>query len=156
MAAVASEAVEEIKSTAKDNFVEAAGETKTSCFDSISRLFKRSTTNAVDTATDKVDKINVGKLVEDKLELYVKSGSNDFDEEVAGDDHVTHYIRCVLEFKGIDYELKTCKSETRPDWLVEDSDLGGKLPCLKNGNVKVVDIFLSFYAISHIFFNACT
>lgn len=38
------------------------------------------------------------------MELYIKAGPNDGE---VGDCPFAHYVRCVLEFKGIQYQVKS-------------------------------------------------
>ncbi len=97
---------------------------KTSCFHSFSRLFKPAQI------------INSNNVNDDKMELYIKAGPEDGE---VGDCPFAHYVRCVLNYKGLECEVKPCKQESKPDWLLSDAALGGKMPCLRKGDFKMVE-----------------
>ena len=59
--------------------------------------------------------------------LYCKAGP---DGKSLGDCPFAHYVRLVLEEKGLEYELKPCTQETKPKWLLEFYD--GKMPALQH------------------------
>lgn len=61
------------------------------------------------------------------MTLYVKAGP---DGTSLGDCPFAHYVRMVLETKGLDYELKPCVQDTKPGWLKEFYD--GKMPALRH------------------------
>lgn len=59
--------------------------------------------------------------------LYLKAGP---DGVSVGDCPFAHYVRMVLEEKGLSYDLKPSTSETKPSWLVEFYE--GKMPALRH------------------------
>ena len=67
------------------------------------------------------------------MELYIKAGPKDGD---VGDCPFAHYVRCVLNYKKLEYKSLPCKPDSKPDWLIKE--LEGKMPCLKQGNLKMV------------------
>ena len=69
------------------------------------------------------------------MELYIKAGPEDGQ---VGDCPFAHYVRCVMHFKGLDCKVIPCKPETKPEWLLNDPDLNGKMPCLKKDDFKLV------------------
>ena len=73
------------------------------------------------------------------MELYIKAGPEDGQ---VGDCPFAHYVRCVMHFKGLDCKVIPCKPETKPEWLLNDPDLNGKMPCLKKDDFKLVSNFV--------------
>ena len=61
------------------------------------------------------------------MALYVKAGP---DGKSLGDCPFAHFIRMVLEVKGLDYELKPSTQDTKPSWLIEYYD--GNMPALRH------------------------
>lgn len=61
------------------------------------------------------------------MTLYLKAGPDGIS---VGDCPFAHFVRMVLEEKGLEYELKPCTAETKPTWLVEH--YGGKMPALRH------------------------
>ena len=61
------------------------------------------------------------------MTLYLKAGP---DEKSVGDCPFAHYVRMVLEEKGLEYQLRPSVQETKPSWLVEHFD--GKMPALRH------------------------
>lgn len=61
------------------------------------------------------------------MTLYVKAGP---DGTSLGDCPFAHFVRMVLEVKGLEYELKPCVQVTKPDWLLEFYE--GKMPALRH------------------------
>jgi glutathione S-transferase len=61
------------------------------------------------------------------MTLYLKAGP---DGKSVGDCPFAHFVRMVLEEKGLEYELKPSVQETKPAWLVEFYD--GKMPALRH------------------------
>jgi glutathione S-transferase len=61
------------------------------------------------------------------MTLYVKAGQDGIS---VGDCPFAHYIRLVLEEKGLEYDVKPSVGDTKPNWLVEHYD--GKLPALQH------------------------
>ena len=49
-----------------------------------------------------------------------------------------------MHFKGLDCKVIPCKPETKPEWLLNDPDLNGKMPCLKKDDFKLVSILFIF------------
>lgn len=47
-----------------------------------------------------------------------------------GDCPFAHFVRMVLEEKGLEYEIMPCVQETKPQWLIEYYD--GKMPALRH------------------------
>jgi glutathione S-transferase len=68
------------------------------------------------------------------MELYCKAGP---DGTAVGDCPFAHYVRLVLEEKGLDYEHKPTVAETKPIWLLEHYQ--GKLPALRHRKECYVD-----------------
>ena len=75
------------------------------------------------------------------MELYIKAGPEDGQ---VGDCPFAHYVRSVMHFKGLDCKVIPCKPETKPEWLLNDPDLNGKMPCLKKDDFKLVSILFIF------------
>jgi glutathione S-transferase len=61
------------------------------------------------------------------MTLYVKAGP---DGTSLGDCPFAHFVRMVLDVKGLEYELKPCIQTTKPDWLLEFYE--GKMPALRH------------------------
>jgi glutathione S-transferase len=61
------------------------------------------------------------------MTLYVKAGP---DGTSLGDCPFAHYVRMVLEVKGLEYELKPSVQDTKPSWLIEYYE--GKMPALRH------------------------
>ena len=61
------------------------------------------------------------------MTLYIKAAA---DGTSAGDCPFAHFVRMVLEEKGLEYDLKPSTPETKPNWLVEH--YGGKMPALRH------------------------
>ena len=61
------------------------------------------------------------------MTLYVKAGP---DGKSLGDCPFAHFVRMVLEAKGLEYELKPSIQDTKPSWLIEYYD--GKMPALRH------------------------
>lgn len=61
------------------------------------------------------------------MTLYCKAGP---DGKSLGDCPFTHFVRIVLEEKGLEYELQPCVQDTKPAWLVEFYE--GKMPALRH------------------------
>lgn len=61
------------------------------------------------------------------MTLYLKAGP---DGTSVGDCPFAHFVRLVLEEKGLEYEVKPAVQETKPSWLVEYYD--GKMPALRH------------------------
>ena len=59
--------------------------------------------------------------------LYLKAGP---DGTSVGDCPFAHYVRLVLEEKGLPYDLKPATQETKPKWLIEHYE--GKMPALQH------------------------
>lgn len=59
--------------------------------------------------------------------LYVKAGP---DGTSCGDCPFAHYVRMVLEEKGLEYALQPSTQETKPAWLIEYYE--GKMPALRH------------------------
>ena len=70
-----------------------------------------------------------------KMELYLKAGPQGASE--VGDCPFAHYVRCVLNFKGLDYKVIPCTAETKPTWLLNDLD--GKMPCIRMDDMKLAE-----------------
>jgi glutathione S-transferase len=68
------------------------------------------------------------------MTLYVKAGP---DGTSLGDCPFAHFVRMVLETKGLEYELKPCVQDTKPGWLKEYYD--GKMPALRHRKECYVD-----------------
>ena len=98
--------------------------TQPSCF---SRFFSKKSSN----------KTEVEIIEPVTMELYIKAGPEDGQ---VGDCPFAHYVRCVMHFKGLDCKVIPCKPETKPEWLLNDPDLNGKMPCLKKDDFKLVSL----------------
>lgn len=61
------------------------------------------------------------------MTLYIKAGP---DGTSVGDCPFAHFVRLVLEEKGLDYTVQPCTAETKPQWLVEHYQ--GKMPALRH------------------------
>lgn len=61
------------------------------------------------------------------MTLYAKAGP---DGKSMGDCPFAHFVRIVLEEKGLDYDLRPATEETKPSWLIEH--YGGKMPALRH------------------------
>eukprot|EP00527_Entomoneis_sp_CCMP2396_P004427 CAMPEP_0198145494 /NCGR_PEP_ID=MMETSP1443-20131203/23888_1 /TAXON_ID=186043 /ORGANISM="Entomoneis sp., Strain CCMP2396" /LENGTH=234 /DNA_ID=CAMNT_0043809167 /DNA_START=189 /DNA_END=890 /DNA_ORIENTATION=+ len=61
------------------------------------------------------------------MTLYIKAAS---DGTSIGDCPFGHFVRMVLEEKGLEYELQPSVQETKPSWLLEFYD--GKMPALRH------------------------
>lgn len=59
--------------------------------------------------------------------MYLKAAA---DGKSPGDCPFAHYVRMVLEEKGLEYDIKPCVQETKPTWLIEH--YGGKMPALRH------------------------
>jgi len=68
------------------------------------------------------------------MELYIKAGP---DGESVGDCPFAHYVRAVLETKGLQYKVYPCTKETKPAWLLDDHQ--GKMPCLRDGSEIITE-----------------
>mmetsp|Transcript_29256 Transcript_29256/g.45463 ORF Transcript_29256/g.45463 Transcript_29256/m.45463 type:complete len:250 (-) Transcript_29256:864-1613(-) len=66
-------------------------------------------------------------LGEGGMVLYVKAAE---DGKSVGDCPFTQYVRMVLEEKGLDYDVRPCTAETKPQWLIELYE--GKMPALRH------------------------
>lgn len=64
------------------------------------------------------------------MTLYLKAGP--VGTSSVGDCPFAHFVRMVLEEKGLDYELRPCgNDEDKPTWLLEHYE--GKMPALRHG-----------------------
>jgi len=61
------------------------------------------------------------------MTLYLKAAE---DKTSVGDCPFAHFVRLVLEEKGLPYEVKPTPPEGKPEWLVEH--YGGKMPALRH------------------------
>lgn len=68
------------------------------------------------------------------MSLYLKAGP---DGKSVGDCPFAHFVRIVLEEKGLEYELIPSIQETKPSWLIEHYD--GKMPALRHRKECYVD-----------------
>jgi len=66
-------------------------------------------------------------IPEGGMTVYLKAGP---DGKSVGDCPFAHYVRIVLEEKGLDYDVRPSTGETKPTWLVENYE--GKLPALRH------------------------
>ena len=67
--------------------------------------------------------------------LYVKAGE---DGTSVGDCPFAHYIRLILEEKGLPYKIEACAGpEDKPNWLLDNYE--GKLPCLRHKKEAYVE-----------------
>jgi chloride intracellular channel protein 3 len=65
--------------------------------------------------------------IEGGMTLYVKASE---DGTSVGDCPFAHFLRMVLEEKGLEYELRPTAPDAKPDWLNEYYE--GKLPALRH------------------------
>jgi glutathione S-transferase len=68
------------------------------------------------------------------MTLYLKAGP---DGTSVGDCPFAHYVRLVLETKGLEYEVQPTTPQTKPQWLVEYYQ--GKMPALRHRKECYVD-----------------
>lgn len=68
------------------------------------------------------------------MKLYVKPAE---DGVSVGDCPFAHFVRMVLEEKGLEYELQPTPRENKPNWLVEHYQ--GKMPALRHRDECYVD-----------------
>lgn len=68
------------------------------------------------------------------MTLYQLAGP---DGKEVGSCPFAHFVRLVLEEKGLEYELKPTVQATKPAWLIEHYD--GKMPALRHGKECVVE-----------------
>lgn len=61
------------------------------------------------------------------MTLYIKAGP---DGTSVGDCPFAHFVRMVLNEKGLEYEVKPSTQETKPSWLIEH--YGGNMPALRH------------------------
>lgn len=61
------------------------------------------------------------------MTLYLKAAA---DGTSVGDCPFAHYVRMVLEEKGLQYDLKPTAPDAKPEWLLEYYD--GKMPALRH------------------------
>ena len=61
------------------------------------------------------------------MTLYVKAGP---DGTSLGDCPFAHFVRMVLDVKGLEYDLQPCIQSTKPSWLIEYYE--GKMPALRH------------------------
>lgn len=61
------------------------------------------------------------------MTLYLKAAE---DGVSVGDCPFAHFVRLVLEEKGLEYELKPSTPDTKPNWLIEHYE--GKMPALRH------------------------
>mmetsp|Transcript_28502 Transcript_28502/g.62040 ORF Transcript_28502/g.62040 Transcript_28502/m.62040 type:complete len:300 (-) Transcript_28502:292-1191(-) len=61
------------------------------------------------------------------MTLYLKAGP---DGTSVGDCPFAHYVRIVLNEKGLEYDLKPCTQDTKPQWLIDYYD--GSMPALRH------------------------
>jgi len=61
------------------------------------------------------------------MTLYLKAGP---DGTSVGDCPFAHYVRMVLEEKGLEYDLKPSTQDTKPQWLIDHYE--GKMPALRH------------------------
>jgi len=61
------------------------------------------------------------------MTLYCKAGP---DGVSVGDCPFAHFVRMVLEEKGLEYELRPSTQETKPQWLIDYYE--GKMPALRH------------------------
>lgn len=67
--------------------------------------------------------------------LYLKAAE---DGTSAGDCPFAHYIRMILEEKGLNYDVQPCSGpDDKPNWLLDYYE--GKLPCLKHKKEAYVE-----------------
>jgi glutathione S-transferase len=68
------------------------------------------------------------------MTLYLKAGP---DGRSVGDCPFAHFVRLVLETKGLEYDVQPATQETKPKWLVEYYE--GKMPALRHRKECYVD-----------------
>jgi RNA polymerase-associated protein len=69
------------------------------------------------------------------MTLYLKAAE---DGKSAGDCPFAHYIRMILEEKGLPYKIQPCASnDEKPSWLLEYYE--GKMPCLRHRKEAYVE-----------------
>jgi len=68
------------------------------------------------------------------MTLYLKAGP---DQVSVGDCPFAHFVRMVLEEKGLEYDLKPSVQETKPKWLIEHYE--GKMPALRHKKEAYVE-----------------
>lgn len=61
------------------------------------------------------------------MTLYLKAAE---DGVSVGDCPFAHFVRMVLEEKGLEYDLKPSTQSTKPNWLIEHYE--GKMPALRH------------------------
>lgn len=61
------------------------------------------------------------------MTLYLKAAQ---DGVSVGDCPFAHFVRMVLEEKGLEYNLQPCTPETKPNWLIEHYQ--GSMPALRH------------------------
>eukprot|EP00560_Eucampia_antarctica_P002067 CAMPEP_0197837618 /NCGR_PEP_ID=MMETSP1437-20131217/32712_1 /TAXON_ID=49252 ORGANISM="Eucampia antarctica, Strain CCMP1452" /NCGR_SAMPLE_ID=MMETSP1437 /ASSEMBLY_ACC=CAM_ASM_001096 /LENGTH=318 /DNA_ID=CAMNT_0043444801 /DNA_START=152 /DNA_END=1108 /DNA_ORIENTATION=+ len=61
------------------------------------------------------------------MTLYLKAGP---DGSSIGDCPFAHYVRMILHEKGLEYDVRPCTKETKPDWLIDYYD--GSVPALRH------------------------
>ena len=61
------------------------------------------------------------------MTLYLKAGP---DGTSVGDCPFAHYVRIVLNEKGLEYDLKPSTQDTKPQWLIDFYD--GSMPALRH------------------------
>jgi len=71
--------------------------------------------------------LSVYLTTEGGMTLYVKAGP---DGTSLGDCPFAHFVRMVLEAKGLEYELIPSVQDTKPSWLIEHYE--GKMPALRH------------------------
>ena len=71
---------------------------------------------------------------DDGMTLYLKAAA---DKVSLGDCPFAHFVRMVLEEKGLTYEIRPAVHETKPEWLLDFYD--GKMPALRVGNKCYVE-----------------
>lgn len=72
---------------------------------------------------------------EDGIVLYLKAAE---DGKSVGDCPFAHYIRLILEEKGLPYKVEACSSnDDKPNWLLEHYE--GKIPCLRHKKEAYVE-----------------
>ena len=79
------------------------------------------------------------------MTLYCKAAE---DGKSVGDCPFAHFVRLVLEEKGLEYELKPSTQETKPNWLIEYYE--GKMPALRHRKEcyvesSVIGSYLEFF-----------
>lgn len=79
------------------------------------------------------------------MTLYLKAAE---DGTSVGDCPFAHAVRLVLEEKGLEYDVKPCTSETKPEWLIDLYE--GKMPALRHRKEcyvesSVIQEYLEFF-----------